>query len=255
MVKGGNEISRLLHIEQLDDLFCRPEGVLMYQSLRCVFLAAWLTGSVWPAHAQVVIDPAQAVAPPRTDPGTGICASTIHLKSGLFLTPDDAIAALDKGTDPNIDPKVSRLFTTINFRNGDSNSLGDFTGEKWKDELLPYSNHPLASPIGDDNRITFRLRGYFNVPTTLAGKTIAFGLNCDDVCQVKIGKGKKALDPIANDDAQTSRIIYPVKFTQAGLYPVEVIYFQNGSAGYAEWARTDVEVKECGRDGMGNISG
>ena len=112
MVKGGNEISRLLHIEQLDDLFCRPEGVLMYQSLRCVFLAAWLTGSVWPAHAQVVIDPAQAVAPPRTDLGTGICASTIHLKSGLFLTPDDAIAALDKGTDPNIDPKVCLLYTS-----------------------------------------------------------------------------------------------------------------------------------------------
>ena len=217
--------------------------------------ALCLAGFVQPAQAQVVIDPAQAVAPPRTDPGTGICASTIHLKSGLFNTPDDAVAALDKGSDPNIDPKVSRLFTTINFRNNDSNSLGDFTGEKWKDEFLPYSQNPLASPIGDDNRISFRLRGYFNVPTTLAGKTIAFGINCDDMCQVKIGKGKKALEPIANDDAQTSRIIYPVKFTQAGLYPIEVIYAQNGAGGYAEWSRTDVEVKECGRDAMGNISG
>ena len=98
--------------------------------------ALCLAGFVQPAQAQVVIDPAQAVAPPRTDPGTGICASTIHLKSGLFNTPDDAVAALDKGSDPNIDPKVSRLFTSINLRNGDSNSLGDFTGEKWKDDRI-----------------------------------------------------------------------------------------------------------------------
>ncbi len=226
----------------------------MRRILHRMFLAALGASIPTPAQSQVEIGVAEMVAPPRTDPGTGICATTVHLLASLFNKPEDAIRVLDNRADPNINnnpPPPSRLFTTINLRNNDVNSLGDFSGVRWPDELMSYS----LPPEGDSTRITIRVRGYFNVPSTLAGKTIAFGLNCDDVCQVKIGKSKKPLDPIANDDAQTSRIIYPVKFTQAGLYPVEVIYFQNGAAGYAEWARTDVEVKECGRDVMGNILG
>lgn len=216
--------------------------------------ALCLAGIAQPAHAQLVIDAAQAVAPPRTDPGTGICATTVHLQSGNFNTPEDAIKVLDNRADPNIDnnpPPNSRLYQTINLRNNDANSAGDFSGAMWPDELMSYS----LLPDGDGFRITMRVRGYFNVPSTLAGKTIAFGLNCDDVCQVKVGKGKVLLDPIANDDAQTSRIIYPIKFSSPGLYPIEIVYFQNGAAGYAEWARTDIDVMECGRDAMGKLMG
>jgi len=217
--------------------------------------ALCFAGFVQPAQAQVVINPADAVAAPRTDPGTGVCASTIHLKSGSLNTPEDAAGFLDKTSDPNIEDRVSRRFTTINHRNSDPNTLGDFTGVKWPDELLPFSQSPTANPPGDDNRIAMRVRGYFNVPTTLANKTIAFALNCDDVCQLSVGKSRVKLKRIANDDDQTSRIIYPIKFTQAGLYPVEIIYFQNGGVAYAEWARTDIEVKECGRDMDGNAIG
>jgi outer membrane exchange protein TraA len=216
--------------------------------------ALCLAGISQPARAQVVIGPSDSVAQPRTDPGTGICATTVHLLAGSFNTPEDAIKVLDNKSDPNIDqnpPPPSRIFSGINLKNMDANSLGDFTGAKWPDELMSYS----TLPDGDGFRIGMRVRGYFNVPKTLAGKNIAFGLNCDDVCQVKVGSSKKLLDPIANDDDQTSRIIYPIKFTAAGLYPVEIVYFQNGANGYAEWARTDVEVRECGRDANGKIMG
>ena len=227
----------------------------MRRTLQFLFLAAWGAGFVRPAQAQVVIDPSQAVAPARTTPGTGLCGTAIHRNTGVYNFPEEAITYLDKISDSTIDGRSSRLFTTLNLRNSDPNALGDFTAAKWPDEYFPYSATPLASPQGDDLRIALRVRGYFNVPATLAGKTIAFGLNCDDVCQLKIGSNKIVLDPIANDDAQTSRIIYPIKFTSPGLYPVELVYFQNGAAGYAEWARTDVEVQECGRDVMGKITG
>ena len=119
--------------------------------------ALCLAGFVQPAQAQVVIDPAQAVAPPRTDPGTGICATTLHLLSGSFNTPEDATRVLDNRADPNIDnnpPPPSRLFTAINLRNNDANSAGDFTGAKWPDELMSYS----LPPDGDRFRISVTAR-------------------------------------------------------------------------------------------------
>lgn len=215
--------------------------------------ALCLAGIAQPARAQIVIDSSDAVAAARTDPGTGICASTVHLLAGSFTTPDDAIGVLDNKSGPNVDqnpPPPSRLYEKVNLRNTDDNSRGDFSGANWPDELMSYS----TLPDGDGFRIAIRVRGYFNVSKTLAGKNIAFGLNCDDVCQVKVGSSKKTLEPIANDDNQTSRIIYPIRFTSAGLYPVEIVYFQNGANGYMEWARTNIEVKAC-LDKDGKITG
>ncbi|MFO0658045.1 MAG: OmpA family protein [Polyangia bacterium] len=217
--------------------------------------ALCLAGFVQQAQAaEVVIDPAQAVAPPRTDPGTGICASTIHLKNsfGGFRSPDGADAAgyLNKDwmTDPTITGRVSRLFTTINLRNANDNSLGDFTAAKGMDDYMPFSNSSLAVPRDDDTNIALRIRGYFNVPSTLAGKTIAFGVYCNDLCAMKVGKDKVLLTPVADTVRATSRMIYRVQFKQPGLYPIEVLYYQNGDVGFLEWARTDVDVMECPND-------
>ena len=147
--------------------------------------------------AVVMIDASQAVAPPRSDPGTGICASTIHLRAGFggFRSTDgrDATAYLDKDwtTDPNITGRVSRLLPSVNLRNGDPSSLGDFTAASGTDDYLPFSSASQAVPQGDDFNIALRLRGYWNVPTALVGKTFAFGLLCDDLCVLKVGSFRK----------------------------------------------------------------
>ena len=203
------------------------------------------------AAGRFIIDSSQSVALPRRDPGTGICASTIHMKSGFigFRSPDGADAAgyLNKDwmSDPTITGRVSRLFTTINLRNANDNSLGDFTGAKGMDDLMPFSNSSLAVPRDDDTNIAMRIRGYFNVPSTLAGKTIAFGVYCNDLCSMKVGKDKIQLTPVADTVLATSRMIYRVQFKQPGLYPIEVLYYQNSDVGFLEWARTDVDVMEC----------
>ena len=151
-------------------------------------------------------------------------------------------------TDPTITGRVSRLFTTINLRNANDNSLGDFTAAKGMDDYMPFSNSSLAVPRDDDTNIALRIRGYFNVPSTLAGKTIAFGVYCNDLCAMKVGKDKVLLTPLLTRSGATSRMIYRVQFKQPGLYPIEVLYYQNGDVGFLEWARTDVDVMECPND-------
>ena len=201
------------------------------------------------AHAVPIIDKTQAVAEPRTDPGTGICGSITHFMPAVpgqsVLSKADAEVFLNKPTtDPLVLGRTARVLDNINFRNGQPNTNGDFTLPNYKDEVFPYSLDPMATPMGTDSNITLRLRGYFNVPKTLAGKTISFGVNCDDFCALRIGK----TDVMAGNELQSARVIKQVSFSDAGLYPVEMVYYQNGSTAYLEWARTETAVTECPND-------
>lgn len=158
----------------------------------------------------------------------------------------DAVNLLNKPTtDPAILGRTARIFDNINFRNGQPNTNGDFTLPNYRDEVFPYSLDPMATPMGTDSNITLRLRGYFNVPATLIGKTISFGVNCDDFCSLRIGKTD--LMPAGNE-LVSARVIKQVMFKDAGLYPIEMVYYQNGSTAYLEWARTDAAVPECPND-------
>lgn len=193
------------------------------------------------------IDKSQAVAGPRTAAGTGLCGSVTHFMSAQPLSSQaDAEALLNKPTtDSAVLGRTARLFGNLNFRNGQPNTNGDFTLPNYRDEVFPYSLDPMSVPMGTDSNIALRLRGYFNVPATLIGKTISFGMNCDDFCSLRIGT--TTLMPPAND-LVSARVIKQVTFKDAGLYPVEVIYYQNGSTAYLEWARTDNAVPECPND-------
>jgi outer membrane exchange protein TraA len=110
---------------------------------------------------------------------------------------------------------------------------------------FPLQRGSQRHAAGDDNNIALRLRGYFNVPATLAGKVIDFGLNCDDFCSLTIGS--TPVIPVA-DERVSARVIRQVTFQDPGLYPVELVYYQNGSTGYLEWSRTTAAVPECPND-------
>jgi Cys-rich repeat protein len=214
-------------------------------------LICCVVGFASSAQAQVVIDKTQAVAGPRRDVGTGACGTFIQYKrQGMPPMPprtkQDAIDLLNKpGTDPALRGRISRLIDRINFRNGDGYTgfvEGDFTGAMSADEYLPYSQSAKASPTGDDLDIAMRVRGYFNVPADMAGKTVTFGMNCDDFCALRIGK----TDVVPGFDiTQSSRVIRQAKFTDSGLYPIEMIYFQTAGPAYIEWALADTPQPEC----------
>jgi hypothetical protein len=96
----------------------------------------------------------------------------------------------------------------------------------------------MANPMGpDDNNIAMRIRGYLNVANTFGGQPITFVVKCDDGCALRIGKSMQLVMQ-ANDDSPqlTGRRARWVSFTDPGLYPIEIVYFQNSTTGYLEWS-------------------
>ena len=215
------------------------------QALAVFFTGITLTGTA--AANPPTFDKSQAVSGPRTDAGTGLCGSVTHFLAAQPLSQKaDAAALADKpSTDSMVLDRTSRLFGNINFRNGQPNTAGDFTMPTYPDAILPYSKDAAAMPMGTDSNLVVRLRGYLNVPAALTGKVISFGVNCDDFCSLQIGK--TAVVPMA-DERISARVIRQASFKDPGLYPVELLYYQNGSTAFLEWSRSDVAVQECPND-------
>lgn len=212
-------------------------------------LICCVVGFASSAQAQVEIDKSQSVAGPRRDQGTGACGTFVQYKRQGSppmepFTKQDAEVFLNKPAgDAILRGRISRIVDRVNFRNGQDGFVeGDFTGTTFLDEYMPYSQSSKASPPGDDVDIAMRLRGYFNVPTELAGKVISFALNCDDFCSLRIGK----TDVIPVARLSTSpRVIRQARFASAGLYPIEMVYFQTAGPAYIEWAVADAAQPEC----------
>jgi outer membrane exchange protein TraA len=194
------------------------------------------------------IDKSQRAAPPRTDVGTGICGNITHFaqpQTPLTQKSDaEMILNLPMGNSMILG-RTARIFDNINFRNSQPGSNGDFQPPNYRKDFFPYSSDPSAMPTGDDNNIALRLRGYFNVPATLTGKVIDFGLNCDDFCSLTVGT--TPVIPVA-DERISARVIRQVTFKDPGLYPVELVYYQNGSTAYLEWSHTTTAIPECPND-------
>ncbi len=216
---------------------------MQYRLILTLLLGA--AGLARSAQAVLVLDKSQAVAAPRTAAGSGLCGSVTHFTAAQPLSSQAEAVAILNQPPPTPADRTSRLFTNINLRNSQQSAGADFTGATYPDELFPYSQDPQAMPPGNDTSFALRLRGYFNVPAALAGRTLSFAIHCDDFCSLRLGS---TLVMPAADERVSARVIKQVMFKDAGLYPIEVIYFQNGSAAYLEWARADAEVPECPPD-------
>jgi outer membrane exchange protein TraA len=178
-----------------------------------------------------------AAGPVRTDPGSGLCGAAVHFKAQgtPLLQLSQAITLLDSPSGSSaILARSAALVASVNFRNASGSAAGDFTAPTHPVVLFPYSNDPAAQPPGDDVNLAVRLRGYLNITSSLAAGTVTFALNCDDACALKIGT--KDIIPFANE-LSSARVAQQVRFQDPGLYPVEIVYYQNGSLAYLEWSR------------------
>jgi outer membrane protein OmpA-like peptidoglycan-associated protein len=194
--------------------------------------------------APVTLDKSQAVGDARRDLGTGVCGTAINYKNMRLNEITEAVDLLNAPkTDMRIIGRTSVLFDNINFRNNYAGSSGEFTSPDAFDAWLPYSSAPMSMPQGNDFNIAFRMRGYLNITSTNGGQPIALGINCNDACSLRIGKSKMELVRADEDDAVlTGTRVRQVIFKDTGMYPVELIYFQNANEGFLEWARTNMPV-------------
>jgi hypothetical protein len=171
------------------------------------------------AHAALLeIGADRASAPPRKDPGHGVCVTSIHVaQDGVLKDTSEAILRLDLQVgDAGIDGKsAGALYQAINFRDADGDSAGDFTdGEKF----FPFSNDPAANPPGNDINFATRVRGYLNVPR--AG-LITVAVNAEAGFRLLIGDLL-----IARSSAdQSGRFTQQLRFLDPGLYRLELIQF------------------------------
>ena len=197
-----------------------------------------LVGLLPDAAGAVTIDKAQARWTARTDVGTGICVSTVHFKAPATPLSNlgDAVAYLDKpSSDPSILARATRPFPTINFIGGQvANSVGDFTGTANPDLIMPFTDNAQAMPPGDGRNTALRVRGYLNVTAAQAKRPVTFALNCDDACSLKIGT-TQVID--LADERTSQRVTRQATFADVGLYPVEIVYYQNSASAYLEWSR------------------
>jgi len=190
-----------------------------------------------------------AVSPARKDIGDGLCATVVHvadlpLGQVPFDNVDDALGVLDQSAKRlSEDGRVAALTSRINYRNNDPVAVGDFTN----DALFPFSDNPGAVPQGNDRNFAVRVRGYINVDPEEAvlGLRRTIGLYADDGARLRIG-GQLITTPDL-DQRLSNRRIRQVEYGHSGLYPIELVYYQNGSLAVLELSESNAWVPESSK--------
>lgn len=177
---------------------------------------------------------------------TGLCATVVHaadprLGQVAFTGVDDATALLNQ-TSMRLNRRWSHglsVLSLINFRNNDPVALGDFPS----DILFPYSDNPGAAPPGNHRNFAVRLRGYINVDADDAlGLRRTIGLYADDGSRMTLGN-QLVTDPDVNQQIASRRIRH-IEYGKSGLYPVELVYYQNGSLAVLELSESNLWIPE-----------
>jgi outer membrane exchange protein TraA len=217
-------------------------GSVFLPCFLCWFSAAGVAPRA--AHAQpVVITGERRVAPPRLDVGDGVCVTTVHVGSPAgnrvpFDNIGDALSVLNRqAKDLTEDGRLVTVRSLINFRNNDPLAVGDFSGAS----LFSFSDNPGAQPPGNDRNFALRVRGYLNIDAadaTLRTRTI--GVYADDGARLTIG-GMAILSPDV-DQRLRARRMQQVRYGAAGLYPFELVYYQNGSLAVLELAESQQQI-------------
>jgi outer membrane exchange protein TraA len=209
-------------------------------ALFCALLALAHAG---PGQAEPLrIRADQAVRKPRADAGAGLCGLAIKVaepvRGPAFSSIDQAITQLGRPEgDAPVLRKVSFVSPLINFRAADPGSVGDFSGQATPDQYFPFADSAQATPRGDDRNFALRLRGYLNV--TRAG-TVTLALNGDDAARLSLA-GTRVSE---TQEQVSSREVRQVRFEAPGLYPLEVVYYQNASVAVLELSQAEGEQPE-----------
>jgi outer membrane exchange protein TraA len=182
------------------------------------------------------------VAPALEGPGQGLCmASAVVEQDGqgqheiVFGTLNDGNynATLNSFLEQKVDQRVEyTVRTPLDLSNNnladptDLTSLGDFR------------NASPSCPEGgcgffiNDTETAFasRLRGFFNVTADLAGQVMHIGFYTDDAVSLTIFNKDSGIFQVSTRPPQigapTWRLTQAVRFEEAGLYPVEIVYTQ-----------------------------
>jgi hypothetical protein len=187
-------------------------------------------------QAQPVMIPAsEAVGPPPTVDGTGLAGA-------MYFDPNDPTRTYSNiaGCQNYIageEAYATFTATSLAWLGGDLTPVNQFLSSLYQPDgnsLTPAVQDPMRSSI-------FDMKGYIKI--TDADLNATFGLYSDDGSVVLIGQD--SIQAVINDgthggQAATAQVV----FEAPGLYPIEIIYFnqdyQNGTGGAIFLAYTSV---------------
>lgn len=225
----------------------------------CLFLLVGaFAGSAGAIHIHPVLIVGQPVAPPLAGKGTGLCAA---YRVTDPMDPLDVFGVEEQAADPALFPDRVNTFMDagggarpkdratatvakgFDFSNRAAGSAGDFAGSA--DRCMP-PKCKFTATLPDGAGLTFkedfggRFRGFLNVTADLVDVPIHFGFFVDDaVALVIYDKDRTAHYVVSRGPTLGSpqwRVTNQVRFKNAGLYPIEVLYAQIVEAAVLEWA-------------------
>ncbi|RKH05666.1 hypothetical protein D7V97_23605 [Corallococcus sp. CA053C] len=174
------------------------------------------------------------VAPSPNEVGTGICmASSVWTRTvGEF--PQNQTTYSDSLNAYMEENRASRLTSVLRSAFDLSNNLNDGRVLSYGDFVNVVSGCPTGGcPFHYNDpsvRFVSRFRGFLNVTQDMVGRTLHFGFYADDaISLVLFDRANSRYDVIirpAELGAPTRRTTNSVRFTQAGLYPIELLYVQ-----------------------------
>lgn len=229
------------------------------------------------ANAVVLeLDAGNAAAPYRQDDGIGLCGTFSQLTDILAgkVTPrtdypNEIYPYLDadvNATAPAPTPYrffTSRLSTITRqldyYATPQASSFGFFSPGVPLPFSAPVPGNPNETEVAAYNIIT-RIRGYLNVKPGEEG-LYSFFLKADDIARFSIGfenNGTRKLLPKIETSQRQTVIgdVGFVRFKTPGMYPVELLYAQMGSAGLLELAKAKCKNNEeagCPLNFEGNV--
>lgn len=190
------------------------------------------------AAAPIAVPSDVAVAPVRTDVGDGVCVNAVHVQDPAnfqiaFNNVDDALGLLNQTSTRLVrDGVVSNVFPFLNFANGDPVAGGDFDG----DLSFPFSRNAGSTPQNNDRNLAVRVRGYLNINTAAPNFPRTLGLYADDGARMRIGNIPITVPDV--DERRSARMLRQIDYGKSGLYPFEIVYYQNGSEAVLELSGT-----------------
>ncbi|MCK6592501.1 MAG: hypothetical protein L6Q76_33520, partial [Polyangiaceae bacterium] len=197
-----------------------------------------------PASAEPASIP-EPIAPHLELQGTGLCAVTAESATPLsdfgsldFPTYNQGMNAfIDKHKADRLEYVVRKLFDLSNNNtSGNQNSRGDFLDAVLPDcksygcDFVPdyFPNYALFND--PTKAFGVRARGFLNVTPELAGKPLHIAFYTDDAVSLTIwDKNANVYLPILHPGdpfAAAYRVSENITFEKAGVYPLEILYFE-----------------------------
>lgn len=176
--------------------------------------------------AAVAAEPAQvaaerAVGPLRSEPGDGLCATLVSIRDANSPPFADTASAIEKLNTPvgqgRVGDRQVHAYTRTRFHNRESTSVGDFQQQPAED--FPYERNFAA-----------RFRGYINIDHPETVHTNAMYAVAGAWMRIG-GEGEPFIEFNSNT---TVRMTRQVRYSKAGLYPIEIIYYANGGIAVLE---------------------